>query len=158
MAPQAASSKAAEVVRAVLDGERPARIAVDVGPGGFTSVRAALALGKALSWAWGIPLGALSSFDLVSTSLSVAIPAKKGTWWLRAAGTQPLLVTDPAGAVGYRLAGGEDRFPYAGAAALLLASVAWTDPAAVMPAYLAEPSISMPKGGSFPAAPGQSQG
>lgn len=157
MAPRAASGKAAEVARKVLQGERPARIAVDVGPGGFTSVRAALAMGKALAWAWGIPLGALSSFDLVSSSLSVAIPAKKGTWWLRAVDAQPVLVTDPAGAVGYRLPTGEDRFPHARAAAQLLASVEWMDPAAVMPVYLADPSISVPKGGSFPAASGQSQ-
>lgn len=146
-APMAASAGSAGLVRELLAGEQPDRIAVDAGPGGFTAVRGGLALCKALAWAWGVPLGRLSAFDLIEQGGPVAIPAKQGSWWVREPGREPSLVTEVGGASGYRLPSGQDRYPSAGRAGPLLPDVEWLDPALVVPEYLAEPSISVPKAG-----------
>jgi len=44
---------------------RPDRIAVGIGPGGFTGLRITIAYAKALAQAWERPLVAISSFDLL---------------------------------------------------------------------------------------------
>jgi tRNA threonylcarbamoyladenosine biosynthesis protein TsaB len=41
------------------------RLAVGVGPGGFTGLRITIAYAKALALAWHVPLAAVSSFDLL---------------------------------------------------------------------------------------------
>lgn len=43
----------------------PERLAVGVGPGGFTGLRITLAYAKALALGWGCPLVGISSFDLL---------------------------------------------------------------------------------------------
>jgi tRNA threonylcarbamoyladenosine biosynthesis protein TsaB len=58
------------LVQKVLgDGEMPAgrldRLAIGVGPGGFTGLRIAIAYAKALAAAWKLPLVPISSFDLL---------------------------------------------------------------------------------------------
>jgi tRNA threonylcarbamoyladenosine biosynthesis protein TsaB len=45
--------------------ERLDRLAVGVGPGGFTGLRIAIAYAKALAAAWRLPLVPISSFDLL---------------------------------------------------------------------------------------------
>jgi tRNA threonylcarbamoyladenosine biosynthesis protein TsaB len=45
--------------------ERLDRLAVGVGPGGFTGLRIAIAYAKALAAAWKLPLVPISSFDLL---------------------------------------------------------------------------------------------
>ncbi|MCC6402480.1 MAG: hypothetical protein IT207_00550 [Fimbriimonadaceae bacterium] len=152
LSPRAATPRITELVREALAGEKPERIAVDVGPGGFTAVRTGMALGKSLAWAWGLELAALSAFDLVSRTGPVAIPAKKGSWWLRAPGLPPVLVTDPGDATGYGLPSGLGCYPFAREASSLLDTLVWGDPAGVLPDYLAEPTISTPKPGKYPPA------
>ncbi len=45
--------------------EQITRIAVGIGPGGFTGLRIAISYAKALSLAWRIPLVPISSFDML---------------------------------------------------------------------------------------------
>lgn len=51
--------------RAGLAPERLDRIAVGIGPGGFTGLRIAIAYAKSLAQAWGRPLVGISSFDVL---------------------------------------------------------------------------------------------
>jgi len=58
------------LLQSVLDGagmpaERLDRLAVGIGPGGFTGLRIAIAYAKALAAAWRLPLVPISSFDLL---------------------------------------------------------------------------------------------
>lgn len=63
------------VARALRDEGVPAggvdRIAVGVGPGGFTGLRIAIAYAKSLAFAWRVPLAGISSFDLLEYRLNV---------------------------------------------------------------------------------------
>jgi hypothetical protein len=122
----------------------PARIAVDVGPGGFTAVRSGVAFCKAYAWALGVPLGALSAFDLVEGG-SVAFPARKGLWHLRSPGCAGLADAVPPGTVGYRLPEGPDTYPDAALAGRALGVVVWERPELIVPAYGMEPTIT-PRG------------
>ena len=47
------------------------RIAVGIGPGGFTGLRIAVAYAKALAFGWGVDLVGLSSYDLLEAGLSL---------------------------------------------------------------------------------------
>jgi tRNA threonylcarbamoyladenosine biosynthesis protein TsaB len=58
------------LLQSVLDGAampatRLDRLAVGIGPGGFTGLRIAIAYAKALAAAWRLPLVPISSFDLL---------------------------------------------------------------------------------------------
>jgi tRNA threonylcarbamoyladenosine biosynthesis protein TsaB len=48
---------------AQMDSEVPDRIAVGIGPGGFTGLRIAIAYAKSLAQAWNVPICGISSFD-----------------------------------------------------------------------------------------------
>jgi tRNA threonylcarbamoyladenosine biosynthesis protein TsaB len=48
------------------------RIAVSVGPGGFTGLRIAITFAKALAQAWQLPLAGISSFDVLEHGLDAA--------------------------------------------------------------------------------------
>lgn len=141
----AGERRLSDLVRDVLGGGVPGRVAADAGPGGFTAVRAGVAFSKALAWALAIPAAGLSAFDLIAAERTVALPATKGRWHVRVPGRPPVLADSaPAGAAGYRLEGG-DVWPLAERAGPLLAAAAWTDAARLLPEYLAEPSISQPR-------------
>jgi tRNA threonylcarbamoyladenosine biosynthesis protein TsaB len=49
----------------------PDRIAVGIGPGGFTGLRIAIAYAKSLAQAWRVPLTGISSFDLLEYDRSL---------------------------------------------------------------------------------------
>jgi tRNA threonylcarbamoyladenosine biosynthesis protein TsaB len=63
------------VARALRDEGVPAggvdRIAVGIGPGGFTGLRIAISYAKSLAFAWRVPLVGVSSFDLLEYRLNL---------------------------------------------------------------------------------------
>lgn len=63
------------VARALRDEGVPAggvdRIAVGIGPGGFTGLRIAISYAKSLAFAWRVPLVGISSFDILEYRLHV---------------------------------------------------------------------------------------
>lgn len=61
------------VARALRDEgvDRVDRVAVGIGPGGFTGLRIAISYAKSLAFAWRVPLVGVSSFDLLEYRLNL---------------------------------------------------------------------------------------
>ena len=55
---------------AQIDAKRLDRLAVGIGPGGFTGLRITIAYAKSLAQAWKLPLVAVSSFDILEYGYS----------------------------------------------------------------------------------------
>ena len=108
--------------------------AADLGPGSFTGVRVGIVLAKTLAWAEGAACAGASAFDLVVPDRTVALPSRKGEWFVRVPGCLPERTREVPTEVGTPLA--------AGFARLVLDPV---PPETLIPAYLLEPSISAPK-------------
>jgi tRNA threonylcarbamoyl adenosine modification protein YeaZ len=123
------------------------RIIVDVGPGSFTGVKVGVTFAKTLAWALNIPVFAVTSFDLISTEAAVAVPSKKGEWYVRRVGQAPLIVSelDAIGLVGYGPGFETEDWPMMTDAARLVGEQPAVDPFALVPYYIADPSISVPK-------------
>lgn len=108
--------------------------AADLGPGSFTGVRVGIVLAKTLAWAQGAKCAGADAFDLVDPSDVVALPSRKGEWFVRTPGV---------GIDRTREAPLEIGVPFAsGFARLALTPIL---PYELVPAYLLEPSISKPK-------------
>jgi tRNA threonylcarbamoyl adenosine modification protein YeaZ len=117
----------------------------DVGPGSFTGVRVGLMLAKTLAWNLRAPCGGVEAFDLISPDGPVAIPSRKGEYFLRFPDSEPFRATTlPPETKGYGFEGRVD-YPRASVALRLLARIKAGSPIDLMPKYLAEPSISTPK-------------
>jgi hypothetical protein len=123
-------------------GELEAFVA-DVGPGSFSGVKVGVTMVKTWGWSTGAPVGGMSAFDLVDPEVPVALPVRRGLWLMRTPGEEPVPVAArPEGALGYDW-DGEDGCPDAAKADLSRA--VFVAPARLLPAYLVEPSISVPK-------------
>lgn len=108
--------------------------AADLGPGSFTGVRVGIVLAKTLAWAQGAQCAGADAFDLVAPDRTVALPSRKGEWFVRVPGQAPERTREAPEEVGA---------PHAvGFARLRLEQIS---PYALVPAYLLEPSISTPK-------------
>ena len=108
-------------------------------------VRVGIVLAKALAWAQGSSCAGATAFDLVAPSQTVALPSRKGEYFLRVPGQEPIRTSElPAETRGYGFGGSID-FPLASGAAKLAGTMQGVEPTALMPIYLAEPSISTPK-------------
>lgn len=117
----------------------------DVGPGSFTGVRVGVMLAKTLAWTQGALCGGADAFDLVSPDRVVALPSKKGEFFVRPVGGAPVRQVEvPLGAVGYGF-GGSDTPPLAERFGAMLGSVQRLKPEELAPRYLIEASISQPK-------------
>lgn len=151
MAPQSASAAVAELVQQAMQeaGRSLAdvdQIAVDVGPGGFTSTRVGVAFAKSLAWALDVKVLPLSSFDLIDRDSTVVVPSKKGEWIVRSPGQAcEVLVGDRPAGSGYGPGVIREAFPDAGGCAPLLDLTGAVEAVDVNPFYSGEPSISIPK-------------
>ena len=112
--------------------------AADLGPGSFTGVRVGIVLAKTLAWQSGKPCAGADAFDLVDPFSTVALPSRKGEWFLRTPGRAIERTREEPPSVGTPLAAG---FATLVARGLLRA----TSPYELVPEYLLEPSISKPK-------------
>jgi len=119
--------------------------ASDLGPGSFTGVRVGVVMAKTLAWAVGGKCVGTDSFDLVDPQRVVALPSKKGEFFVRVPGWEPVRMTDvPDGAVGYGF-GEVETPPEAFRFGPLIGGLEVVAPELLVPRYLIEASISQPK-------------
>ncbi|MGV3618394.1 MAG: tRNA (adenosine(37)-N6)-threonylcarbamoyltransferase complex dimerization subunit type 1 TsaB [Fimbriimonas sp.] len=150
-APQRAGEACVRMLRQMLGdvGGQMADVelfAADVGPGSFTGVRVGVVLAKTFAWSEGKLVAGADAFDLISPSRTVVLPSKKGEFFIRVPGEAPYRdASAPDDAVGY----GPDRDPnvppHAAGFGALVHRLEPVDPLTFAPAYLIEPSISIPK-------------
>jgi len=119
----------------------------DLGPGSFTGVRVGVTLAKTFAFALGLKAGGADAFDLVDPNRNVVLPSKRGEWFLRAPGRPPVRTTilPESDWVGVGAGLSDQTYPDAARFGLLLASIRPVEPESLVPAYLIEPSISVPK-------------
>ena len=108
--------------------------AADLGPGSFTGVRVGIVLAKTLAWSQNAWCAGVDAFDLVDPLGVVALPSRKGEWFVRTPGAGLDRTREEPPAVGVPRASGFAR--------LALTPIT---PYELLPAYLLEPSISTPK-------------
>jgi tRNA threonylcarbamoyl adenosine modification protein YeaZ len=120
----------------------------DVGPGSFIGVRVGVTLAKSFGFANKKPVAGVSAFDLIDAKNPVAFPSKKGEYFVRQLGAEVVRVSElPSGVkfVGYGPAFAEQTYPDAARVASVLEKIKPTQPELLLPEYLIEPSISIPK-------------
>lgn len=150
-APMAASGACLRLLRRLLEEAAVSLSDVslfvaDVGPGSFTGTRVGVVLAKTLAFAQSAKAAGIPSFDLISPNELVAVPSRKGEYFIRAPGKAPVRSSEvPEGAVGYGPAFTEPLFPNPSACGSLLNGLAVLEPERLVPEYLMEPSISQPK-------------
>lgn len=120
--------------------------AADLGPGSFTGVRVGVTLAKTLAHLVGAETYGATAFDLIDPDGVVVLPSKRGEWFVRRPGQDPIRVDqlDDAVGKGYGSDLCEPNFPTAeGFSKLLIPEP--LPPEKLVPAYLIPPSISTPK-------------
>jgi hypothetical protein len=150
-APRQASSAVIDLTQRLL-AENGAAIeeldfAVDIGPGSFTGLKVGLMLAKTWAHANGSPLRLATSFDLIDPDGPVAVPYKRGSWIIRIVGEEPF-VTDALPMLplsGYEIDGLPSSYPNWAHIQQLWNDLSLKDAIEVVPLYVAEPSISLPK-------------
>ena len=118
----------------------------DLGPGSFIGARVCVTLAKTLAYASEKPSSGADAFDLISPVQTVAIPSRKGEYFVRVPGNEPVRTAElPREVVGYGAAFETPMMPHAKRFAVLLPKLRPTEPELLLPEYLLEPSISVPK-------------
>lgn len=110
--------------------------AADLGPGSFTGVRVGIVLAKTLAWGQNANCVGADAFDLVDPADVVALPSRKGEWFVRTPGQDLDRTREHPPSVGIPKASGFGR---------LVDRIVPISPYELVPAYLLEPSISTPK-------------
>lgn len=129
-----------------LDLAQVSLFAADLGPGSFTGVRVGIVLAKTLAYANGKLCVGADAFDLVAPDQVVVFPSRKGEFFVREPGQAPVRQIElPEGSfVGFGY-GGPDRPPEAARFGHLLDRLKAVPAEELVPAYLIDPSISIPK-------------
>jgi tRNA threonylcarbamoyladenosine biosynthesis protein TsaB len=73
----------------------PDAVAVTVGPGGFTGLRAAIALGRGLADGWGVPLVGVTTGEAFAAALPPGQAAGREVWSVTTAGRGGLVLERP---------------------------------------------------------------
>jgi tRNA threonylcarbamoyladenosine biosynthesis protein TsaB len=121
--------------------------AADLGPGSFTGVKVAVTIAKTMAFAGEVSAIGADSFDLISPTETVILPSKRGEWFVRRPGAAPVRQRElPQDAyLGYGPDIEPATFPHAAQFAALLSAMEPVEPEFLVPNYLIEPSISIPK-------------
>lgn len=122
--------------------------AADLGPGSFIGSRVAVTLAKTLAFATGVSVLGAQSFDLIDSEHTVAVPSKKGEFFVRRPGEAPFRTVElPEGEeiAGYGAEMPNPTYPNAARFASLLKRLEPLQAEKLLPQYLIEPSISSPK-------------
>lgn len=122
--------------------------AADLGPGSFTGVRVGVTIAKTFAYAQGVKAAGANAFDLIDPAAVVGLPSKKHECFVRVPGREPVRLAErPTGQiVGYGpWFEGEETFPDARRFATLIPTLKPVEPEALVPEYLIEPSITLPK-------------
>ncbi|HEY0867477.1 MAG TPA: tRNA (adenosine(37)-N6)-threonylcarbamoyltransferase complex dimerization subunit type 1 TsaB [Fimbriimonas sp.] len=119
--------------------------AADLGPGSFTGARVGVTLAKTFAYLREtLTLGA-SAFDLIDPVRTVALPSRKGEFFIRTPGEPVARSAEvPDGAVGYGF-GGDETYPLAARFVVLERALPRLTPHQLTPFYISDPSISQPK-------------
>ncbi len=151
-APQSASSASMALLNQArleqgIKVENGTLFLADLGPGSFTGVRVGIVLAKTFAFLFGKPCGGLPAFDLVSVDRTVVLPLKRGEVFVRRPGEEPFpsTVAPPGDFVGYGLPDAEPVYPDAARFAGLIDRIDRMEAEDLVPKYLIEPSISIPK-------------
>ncbi|WP_338665749.1 tRNA (adenosine(37)-N6)-threonylcarbamoyltransferase complex dimerization subunit type 1 TsaB [Pararoseomonas sp. SCSIO 73927] len=74
---------------------RPDAVAVSIGPGGFTGLRAAIALGRGLADGWGVPLLGVTTGEALAAALPAHRTEGRTPWSVTLAGRGGLVLERP---------------------------------------------------------------
>lgn len=119
--------------------------AADLGPGSFTGVRVGIVFAKLLAHAQGAMTCGATAFDLIGVDKIAFVPSRRNEVYVRRPGMEPIRQPEPpADGCGYQF-GTSGEYPKAAGFASLLTDLARVEPELLLPKYLAEPSISLPK-------------
>ena len=150
-APQSASGACLallqEMLAAGLRLEDATLFCADIGPGSFTGVRVGVTLAKSFGFLYNRPVAGGNSFDLISRDLITVLPSKKGEFFVRVPGQDPVRTIDlpTESYVGFGPGVDPVTYPDAARFSLLVKDLIPVDAGSFVPKYLIEPSISIPK-------------
>ncbi len=121
--------------------------AADLGPGSFTGVRVGIVLAKTFAFLGGRPCIGADAFDLIDPAGVVALPSKKGEYFVRIPGEAPVRQTELPSEpfLGFGPDVPVQTFPEAARFGRLIGSLEPVAAELFVPKYLIDPSISIPK-------------
>lgn len=131
----------------------------DIGPGSFTGVKVGVTIVKSFGLGFDKQVAGISSFDLIATDRVVAIANVSGRFFVRHPGDEGYLQEGlpECDFVGYGKGLEKAHYPVAANAGVTVANLVWMRPEALVPLYIAEPSISTPKQAYGSLIPGEAK-